>query len=250
MRGWFALLAIASASLACSTVMGSAPTAQIGLAQMAPTLTAQAPAMAPTTVSTQPPAETQSSNTGTSAAPAPERKPILLTGSGDAVIDAGKWDGPAIAHISCQGKGYFGVWSTDADGQQTDLLVNKGCPYDGIVAVDFLQREHTAGFKIKSEGRWKIDVRYVTSMRKSSVPGTIQGSSDDCIAFTGPDDPARISTDASQAESNFAIWTYGDKRSLVVNEIAPYTGTVAVGPDTYVIVVQATGPWTLQVASK
>jgi hypothetical protein len=40
--------------------------------------------------------------------------------------------------------------------------------------------------------------------------------------------PDLLKVDASQAKGNFAIWGYGNDRDLLVNEIAPYSGTVVV----------------------
>jgi hypothetical protein len=39
----------------------------------------------------------------------------------------------------------------------------------------------------------------------------------------------------------------GARQSLLVNEIAPYDGTVVAGKDTVVLVIEAEGPWQIEV---
>lgn len=45
---------------------------------------------------------------------------------------------------------------------------------------------------------------------------------------------------------NAPVWGYGDRRRLPVNEIAPYDGTVVAGKATGVLVIEAEGPWSIE----
>ena len=59
-----------------------------------------------------------------------------------------------------------------------------------------------------------------------------------------------LKVDASKAESNFAIWGYGDTRDLLVNEISPYTGVVIVPSGIIILVIEAEGPWSIEVTAR
>jgi hypothetical protein len=173
----------------------------------------------------------------------------VLTGSGDNVVDIQKWAGAAIAKITHTGGGNFAIWNDAANGEHIDLLVNVIGNYQGTVPVDFLDREFTTRFEITAGGEWRIEVLPFSMARMESIPGIIQGVGDDVI-LVGGGAADLMKIDASQASRNFAIWTYGDDRDLAVNEIAPYTGTVAIDRTTVIIVVIATGSWTIEITAR
>ncbi len=54
--------------------------------------------------------------------PIPE--PIIISGSGDDVVDIDKWSGPAILIINYQGRSNFVISNYGAGGEKIDLLVN------------------------------------------------------------------------------------------------------------------------------
>jgi len=62
--------------------------------------------------------------------------------------------------------------------------------------------------------------------------------------------PDLLKIDASKAHSNFVIWAYGTMRDLLVNEIAPYTGTVIAKSDTIILVIEASGEWSIAVTTR
>jgi hypothetical protein len=188
--------------------------------------------------------------TDTPLPPTATPAPIILQGSGDSVVDVPKNSDPAIAKITYQGGGNFGLWNDDANGEHIDLLVNVIGSYQGVVPLDFLKNEHTTRFEISAEGNWTIEILPLSQARKESIPGTIQGNGDDVIFISDSGTPDLLKADASSAEGNFAVWEYGTDRDLLINEIAPYTGTVALDKNTVLLVVQATGPWSFEISTK
>jgi len=91
-----------------------------------------------------------------------------------------------------------------------------------------------------------IEVLPLQVIRTVDVPGTFDGSGDDVINLSGSD-PDLLKIDASQAKSNFVIWGFGNRKDLLVNEIAPYDGVIIAGKDTSILVIEAEGPWTVEV---
>ena len=182
--------------------------------------------------------------------PTPSPEPIVLTGSGDSVVDFEKWEGPALAHIVYTGGGNFVVWNYGPDGERIDLLVNTIGQYEGTRPLDFLDGEHTVRFQVESSGQWTIEVLpLIDYIRVEEVPGIIEGVGDEVVALIG-EEPDLLKVDASGARSNFVIWGYGNWRDLLVNEIAPYSGTVVVSRDTFILVIEAEGPWTIEVTAR
>lgn len=176
--------------------------------------------------------------------------PIILQGSGDSVVNVPKDSAPAIVKIKYQGGGNFAIWNTDANGKHIDLLVNTIGSYQGTVPIDFLKNEVTTRFEITADGNWTIEVLPLSQARREKIPGLIQGSGDEVLIISDSGTPDLLKADASTAEGNFAIWEYGNSRDLLVNEIAPYTGTVALSSDTILLVITADGNWTLDISTK
>lgn len=175
--------------------------------------------------------------------------PIILTGTGDNVIDVQKWNGPAIAKITHTGGGNFAVWNNDAQGH-IDLLVNTIGNYQGTVPIDFKDAEQTTRFEITAGGTWEIQILPMGQMRRVTIPGVFQGIGDDVIALDGTAAPDLLKADASAASRNFVVYTFGSRRDLAINEIAPYTGTVSIDNQTFIIVITATGPWNIEITTR
>lgn len=54
-----------------------------------------------------------------------------------------------------------------------------------------------------------------------------------------------VTTFSHSGSSNFVVRSWGDRRSLMVNEIGAYTGTVRL-PDAVALEINADGNWTLE----
>lgn len=177
--------------------------------------------------------------------PLPE--PVILTGSGDSVVDLQKWNGPAILKVTYTGQRNF-IVKNYASGDNPDLLVNTIGAYTGTLPLDFLDSEQTTRFEISASGKWELQVIPFQQARRETVPGKIQGVGDDVIILIDAV-PDLLKIDATQASHNFMIWAYGKNRDLLVNEIAPYVGTVT-AQKAYILVINATGPWTIETTAK
>ncbi len=241
-----------------SAITGSSPqfkataTARAEMTANAPTQTPKPTYTPRPTFTPRPPTRTPGpTNTPRpTATPTPTPTPIVLSGRGDSVVDVEKFPGPAIVKITYTGGGNFVVKNYGADGDKIDLLVNEIGKYQGTLPLDFMDGEETARFEITASGSWEIAILPFESMRIESIPGTITGTGSD-VFFLNGDNPDLFRIDAGQADGNFVIWTYsGTGRDLAVNEIAPYEGTVMAGSGTKVVVVTATGPWSIEVTTK
>lgn len=184
------------------------------------------------------------------ATPTPLPEPIVLSGSGDAIVDFEKWEGPAILQIDYTGGSNFIIETYDDQGNRVDLLINHIGQYHGRRPIEFRDFEPLiTRLSIQASGAWEITVMPLQMMRRATVPGLIEGVGDDMIALEGGI-PDIMTIDASQAESNFVIYTYGNGLDLLVNDIAPYTGQQMMDRDTFIIEVIAEGPWSLDITSR
>lgn len=214
---------------------------------IAQTQTSLAPTPTPLPTNTPTPSKTPLP----SPTPTTPPEPIVLTGTGDSVVDVDKWDGPAIARVKYTGGGNFAVWNVDDASQKIDLLINTIGAYEGVVPVDFLDREHTARFEITASGSWEIQVLPLDLARRETIPSTIQGVNDDVIILQGSSSPDLLTASAPAGTGNFAIWSYSQNgRDLVINEIAPYSGTVALDRTTILLVIVAEGQWTIEITTR
>jgi hypothetical protein len=176
-------------------------------------------------------------------------QPIILNGSGDSVVDVLKWDGPAILDITYTGAHNFAVENYSSNGDQIDLLVNTIGSYHGRRPVDFQSDEYTTRLAITASGQWEIRVLPLNQITRLNIPGTYNGVGDDVIEISGGT-PDLLSVNASNASHNFAVLGHGNYSDLLINEIAPYSGTVILSSDTIILEIIATGSWSFQVTTK
>lgn len=181
----------------------------------------------------------------TVTATTPPMESIILTGSGDSIVDLDKPDDPALVHITGNAASrHFAVISYGTDGEQIDLLVNTTDPYDGVRPLDFLNDEHTARFEVTSTGPWTIEVLSLFDIPKAAVPGIYEGTGDGVFFLDGAADTATIT--GNDAGHHFAVESYGNGYDLLVNTTEPYSGQVIVSRDARIFVVKAAGPWAIK----
>ena len=251
LRAVFAIAILCTLTAACSQATQVLPTDTLTPSE-APTRT-RFPTRTKTTVPTLKPTWTpRPSNTpkptNTTKPTDTPQAPVILTGTGDSVIDFG-WSGPGILFITYSGRSNFTVKSYDADGNYLDLLVNTIGSYKGTVPLNFIE-QGAVRFEVNASGNWEIKVTSLSEIRHEEIPGTITGTGDDVIYLSGKN-PDLLKVDASMADSNFVIWAYSpNDLDLLVNEIAPYTGTVVALKDMYLIVVKAEGDWSIEVTTR
>jgi hypothetical protein len=216
------------------------------IASIIMTTTASAPTNTPLPTSTPKPTLT----------PTPLPKPILLSGTGDSVLDVdmAKVGEEGIAHITGNKSArFFAVTSYDANGKQIDLLVNTTDVYDGYVPIDFTGSQITTRLEVSATDAWTIEILPLLMGHVIESPGTYQGKGDDVLLVPGfkthPPDTAKIV--GNKSSSFFAVVTYGVTSSdLKVNTTDPYDGTVILASDTCIFVISATSDWSIEIKSK
>lgn len=188
--------------------------------------------------------------TNTPLPPTPTPEPIVLTGTGDSVVDFENPFTVGIIHIIGNSSGrYFGVKSYSSNGESLELLVNTTDPYDGILPMDFRDGEHTTRFEVTAKGQWTIEILPLLSARSISVPGTITGKGDEVILLSGSKpDLAKIKGNSSGRY--FGVTGYGNYSDLLINTTDPYEGTVILASDTIVLEIKASGEWSIEITNK
>jgi len=182
--------------------------------------------------------------------PTPPPEPIVLTGSGDAIVDIEKWPGPALVRISGNSGGrHFAVINHDAAGTYLDLLVNTTAPYEGLRPLDFYDGIQTTRFEVTATGAWQIEVLpLLESATRADVPGSISGRGDDVLMLLDAADTAMIRGNA--AGRHFAVHSYGVSVDLLVNTTEPYDGQVLIPFGGRVLVVTADGDWEMEFTAR
>lgn len=206
-----------------------------------------APTDTPAPTATDEPMETPTPTS--SPTPAPE--PLVLTGTGDSVVDVEKWPGPALAHITGNaGLSHFAVVNLDADGNQIDLLVNTVEAYDGVRPLDFFDDQHTARFEVTAAGDWTIEILpLLEGAIIAPVPGVTTGTGDAVLILEAAADVATIT--GNDAARHFAVESFGGLfPDLLVNTVDPYTGQVQLSPDARILAITAAGPWTVELTAR
>jgi hypothetical protein len=134
-----------------------------------------------------------------------------------------------------------------------DLLVNATGTYDGYRPLDFFDDEATASFSVEAGGPWTIEIlpfEYVYDDHFLVVPGTYEGMGDD-IFFLACEDPDLAVIEAGNGSDNFVVWSIGSSSpDLLVNEVTPYEGTFFVPGDLGALIVEALGPWSIEITRR
>ena len=173
------LLILALPALACGE---ATPTKRPEGAEV----TATTPEEAQVAVEGPTPTDTSVPTATPTVAPTPTPEPIAITGTGDAVVDIQREHSPAIVRITGNAEGrHFAVKSYDRENNPLDLLVNTAEPYEGIRPLDLKETEHTTRLEIKAVGDWTIKILPVSTARRLTVPGFLDGKGDDVILLEG-----------------------------------------------------------------
>jgi hypothetical protein len=184
----------------------------------------------------------------TSTPPNP-REPVILTGTGDSV-EVVDWSGPGLLHITYTGPLGFTVDCYDANNKLTNWSVFTIGDYEGTRPFDFFDYQDTTHIKVTAHGNWEIQILPLNRIRRVEIPGTFTGIGDDVVAFMGSGIPDQLVVDASTAKDNFFVISYSDTIDVLVNERAPYTGTVMINERAIILQVIAVGDWSVNVITK
>lgn len=170
---------------------------------------------------------------------------VEYTGVGDSVVDL-DWEGPGLAMFQHDGSRNFIVETYDTFGERMDLLINTIGYYGGVRPLNFMNDEQAGRLVIQADGPWSVMIAPIEYTPVVEVPGTIEFNSDYIVGFD--DAPDLLMIDATGATGNFIIYAYGETgRRLLVNDIAPYQGTVIAPAGTFLLEIVADGPFTIDV---
>jgi TM2 domain-containing membrane protein YozV len=169
---------------------------------------------------------------------------ITQSGSGSMLLQLPAGAESGLVRATYTGTANFSVQPLDGDNKPTvDLLVNSIGDYRGITAYGLLSDpDHPVEWlQVTATGPWTIDVGPV-----SNAPGPAAvGFGDDVFIYAGTGMDLAVTHDGSE---NFAIVEYTDDttaRSLLVNDIGVYEGTVPLSDGPMVLTVKADGNWTM-----
>lgn len=176
--------------------------------------------------------------------PPPTPLPTLTwSGRGDAVEKLpAQFSGPELATITYSGGDNFIVNGLDASNQDAEGIVNTIGAYQGVDPVGF-DSAGDVSIQIQASGPWTIVLHDPSTAR--AFNGTVSGSGDDLLLYTGPTGVAAIT---NAGGDNFIVNSYGTDGSLsngMVNVIGAYNGSVPIDSGPIYIAVQSTSKWTI-----
>jgi hypothetical protein len=170
--------------------------------------------------------------------PEPEPfEPVVLSGSGDDIVDVDTYPMPMVATLEHDGGQNFAVWAFNEAGDR-DLIVNTIGSYTGTRPLNFMG--DPTEFEVTASGPWTITITPL--LEQPALADTSSGSGDQ-VLFADASGRLTATHDGSQ---NFAMWAYGNTRNLLINEIGSYEGTVRL-PDAVALEIVADGTWTLDI---
>ena len=165
--------------------------------------------------------------------------PVVIEGRGDDIVDVPVvTDAPVVATFTHRGSSNFAVVSFDGAGGRISLLVNQIGNYTGTVPFNF--STPPAELEITADGAWTLTL---SDVRDQPVyDGSASGSGDEVLLVTT--DAGRLAA-THDGRRNFVLLAWGDRRTLMINEIGTYSGTVRL-PDALALEIKADGNWTLE----
>jgi hypothetical protein len=176
---------------------------------------------------------------------APAFAPIKLSGTTNKVA---KFRIPenevAIVNFTYKGSSNFAVWSIEADGSRSELLVNTIGRYNGTTM--FGVTDHPVAFKIEGRGAWTATIKPILSAPRWDPATPLTGRGDKVYLVVPPSSGIVTVSARYRGDDNFAVWAYNPStvRELLVNEIGNYQGEELLPDGTVILHVDAdTGSW-------
>lgn len=184
---------------------------------------------------------TESDTQETSKEPLVLPDPITYTGSGDDVIEIETFDLAWYLHIEGNSEArHFAIKGYDEEDNKTELFVNTTSKYSGDVLDPSLK---TKVLEITANGDWSITVAPILSLPMYVKGDTIEGTGDSIVPLISSSSTMTI---AYYGDSNFVVREFTENRTnLLVNEIGAYDGKVKSSSDAFLLLVKASGDWTI-----
>jgi len=199
--------------------------------------------LVPTSVPAEPTAEpTPQSTSGASGG---NTKEFTYEGTGNAKINVTLPDGGselAVADITHRGERNFYVSAFDSDDTIIGGVATGQGDYTGTVVLNALFDLETSSLDILADGRWTITIRSIDTLETLASP--YKGSGDTVFRYEGKGGTA---ASTYEGESNFIVWSYGENKQLLENEIGAFTGSTSMQAGPAIIAVVARGDWTISV---
>ncbi|MEE2570689.1 hypothetical protein V1638_14985 [Pseudarthrobacter sp. J64] len=251
-RNWFArhkVLSVVGGVLVLG-LFGSIANGANGGSQASPLVADSPSPTAAPAVATKPAQATTAPAPKPTPTPTPPAAPVIppaveYAGVGDSILAITKPAGADVAAIvtfTHQGGSNFAVWSLDSAMERNDLLVNTIGVYGGTVLMDKRSADKSSSLEITADGPWTVKVASVQSATPWDGTTPLTSGGDNVILYSGKAGAASVTHDGS---SNFAIWGYGSRSDLLINEIGPYSGTVRWMAGPAIFEVSADGGWTV-----
>jgi hypothetical protein len=206
------------------------------------------PSSSPTaSPSPSPSASAAPSPTPTLAPPVPDFQPVALIGTGKKTV---KLDIPkgsaALATVTFKGVKRFVVTAVAADGRRNELLVDRTGSYTGTVLFDV--GVDADALSVQATGAWNIVIKPVANARTWDGASVLKGTGDDVVQPV----PSRGGsvTIAYTGAGAFSVWSYSEAGSTrLVSASGKVSSKVPLPVGTFLIVVRATGSWTIRPSS-
>ncbi len=179
--------------------------------------------------------------------------PIPVIGDGNADVSVSKWDGPALLHARYTAGDNFGVQGvrlTYGGPGTLKTLIDAIGPYEGTVPLDFEPGQPTSRLQIVASGPWVLEIRPLGSAKPYQVPVTVNGKGDDVVVLQGGAVSSMMAIAAGSGIFAVVGYTPAGVRTPLLDELAPFTGAVAVDAEISALAIHAKGAWSLQIASK
>jgi hypothetical protein len=170
----------------------------------------------------------------------PPFEKIVLTGTGDSIVDVDKPADPAIIHITGNSaKDNFIVESYDTE------------PYDGWRPLDVFDNQHTFRLQITAVGDWTVEILPLQEAHRLIIPGTYTGSGDDIFFLFGEGKPDVAKVKGNASSLYFGVFAYSsDGYELLVNTTDPYEGSKILNSGTFAIEVVSEEAWEIIIETK
>ncbi|MBV1850253.1 hypothetical protein [Catellatospora tritici] len=165
----------------------------------------------------------------------------VFEGAGPQVVPLNLNGAYHTALLSYRGTGPFLVQTVNKDGAQLRTLVEAGDSYDGVRPLDL--DDKPAAVSIKADGPWKMTVR---QLAESPVwNGTANGVGSQVLLVPRvTDDSTKVVFD-HRGQGPFTVQAYGAESASLLSQEGDFTGETVLPHGTVVVVIEASGVWTL-----
>jgi hypothetical protein len=151
---------------------------------------------------------------------------------------------PVAISGSPAGYGIFTVWALDENLAQTSLLVNVSHAYAGVCVIG--NSGPVRALNVETSGSWEVTTLFPEEL--PVLDGNCAGNGDSAVMVNAdltPNTQGLIVDVAIHGDGLATLWAWGAAPGLLVNQLAPYTGTVVVPPGSQYLTVTSAGPWSL-----